>query len=560
MAIALPALAGMMTDPLLSLVDTLFVGRLGHSSSSSAAANGVSIGGGSTSSIPLAALGACTSIFHLSFHCFRATTMSTSSLVAGALARDEQRKEQGANNDDANIDSSGAYNQKEAVLIAQTSIQQALITGAIITAFLLAFGPKCLIAMGIPSPASSLAGNNAVESQLYPSALTYLNHRSLAAPAVVVLSAAEGIFRGYGDVITPWKVSCVVALLNLVLDPFCMFGGRGSGGGIAGKVGGATGLGMGIKGAAVATAFSQACGAILYGRWLFRKGLLGGGKKVRGTESGNAEHQKAALERRKRTIAIAILRANAAMMAKQGSLLLGWAYATSRATRMGHAVVASHQMALSVWLVVALVLEGAGVAAQVLMAKEWEGLKVLEEKREKIPASNAVAMDDDDDDDVVLDVVPDSMQPAVDRKRRTIKSLTLYMLKLSIVQGLLGSLSVLLLRRWAPDFILTNDPAVRRNILVLLPHIAAQMALVSVTLVTEALAIGGGRFKWLAGGTTVSSVVAIVKLRGAVDLVDIWNGGIVALFVGRLVTASLAVMDMNGLFRRRERRQKKIDG
>jgi len=185
------------------------------------------------------------------------------------------------------------------------------------------------------------------------------------------------------------------------------------------------------------------------------------------------------------------------------------------------------------------------------------------EEREEVAASTAstaVAMDDDDDDDVVLDVVPDSTDPVVERKRRAIQSLSLYMLKLSIVQGLLGSLSVLLLRRWAPDFILTSDPAVRRNLLVLLPHIAAQMALVSVTLVTEALAIGGGRFKWLAGGTTASSVVAVIKLRGAVDLVDIWNGGIVALFVGRLVTASLAVMDMNGLFRWREMKRKNING
>ena len=92
----------------------------------------------------------------------------------------------------------------------------------------------------------------------------------------------------------------------------------------------------------------------------------------------------------------------------------------------------------------ALVLEGSRVAAQVLMTKEWEGLKVPEGKREKVVVSKAVALDDCD---VVFDVVPDftSMDPAVDRKQRTIKSLLLYMLKLSLVQGLLGLLSILLL-------------------------------------------------------------------------------------------------------------------
>ena len=188
----------------------------------------------------------------------------------------------------------------------------------------------------------------------------------------------------------------------------------------------------------------QACVLILYGRWLFQKGLLCSGKNGKGKESDNTAQQKAALKRRKRTIATAILRANAAMMAKQGSLLLGWAYATSHTTRMGHDVVALHQMTLSVWLVVALMLEGSRVAAHVLMTKEWEGLKVLKGKREKVVASKAVALDDCD---VVLDGVPDSTStdPAVDRKRRTIKSLSLYMLKLSLVQGLLGSLSILLL-------------------------------------------------------------------------------------------------------------------
>ena len=51
--LAVPALIGMLADPLLSLMDTAYVGRVG--------------------SLELAALGACTSIFHLAFNAFRAT-------------------------------------------------------------------------------------------------------------------------------------------------------------------------------------------------------------------------------------------------------------------------------------------------------------------------------------------------------------------------------------------------------------------------------------------------------------------------------------------------------
>jgi len=217
-----------------------------------------------------------------------------------------------------------------------------------------------------------------------------------------------------------------------------MFGGGGGttgiGGGIIKRLSG--GLGMGIKGAAVATAFGEVCGAFLYGRWLFQKGLLGKNdgsglwKKFRfrsksdetlGETNEKQQQQRVALKKQKRSIAAAIVRANAAMMAKQGSLLLGWAYATSRATRMGPSVVASHQMALSIWLVVAFVLEGAGVAAQVMMAKEWEGLKVLERKLQH-------ALNNDEDGT--------SGKDHMDQSRRTVKSLSLYMIKFSLLQDL----------------------------------------------------------------------------------------------------------------------------
>ena len=91
---------------------------------------------------------------------------------------------------------------------------------------------------------------------------------------------------------------------------------------------------MGIKGAAIATAFSQVCGAILYGRYLSRKGMMGkddGGGVVKKNASAESKQRKAELKRRKRAVSGAILRENAAMMAKQGFLLLrlhrrrGWA-------------------------------------------------------------------------------------------------------------------------------------------------------------------------------------------------------------------------------------------
>jgi len=511
LAIALPALAGMMTDPILSMVDTLFVGQLGATSTMmSTTKTAATASASSSSSIPLAALGACTSIFHLAFHCVKGTTATSAALVAGALVRDGQTKQQ--------IDEKGTAQNSETTLIAQTSMQQAFITGTVIALFLLCFGPNCLNAMGIPTSSSS---------SLYSSALTYLNHRAVAAPAVVLLTASEGIYRGFGDVITPWKVSAVVAGLNLVLDPFCMFRKQNRNGT------GMMGLGMGIKGAAVATSFSQVCGALLYGTLLLRKGVLRSNnngesipkiawKKLKQLVTRKS-NESAELKQKKREIAATILRANAAMITKQGSLLLGWAYATSRATRMGHSIVAAHQMGLSIWMLFSYALDGISVAAQVLMAREYEELRIVENSSEKFAG-----------------------------QQKKVLSLSIYMMSASLIQGLIMSAAILLLYQLQPSFILTNDPAVRKNLLQLFPHLSAQMTLVSATLVAEALTIGGGRFKWLAFGTTVSSVVAMARLRLSNNLIEIWSGGIVSLFLGRFITASLAVLDMNGVVRKRK--------
>lgn len=511
--IALPALAGMMTDPILSMVDTLYVGQLGATSTTMISTTKTAVTATASSfrssSIPLAALGACTSIFHLAFQCVKGTTATTASLISGASVRDGQTQQ--------HSDEKGTTQHSETTIIAQTSMQQAFITGTAIALFLLLFGPNCLNAMGVPTSSSSL---------LFSSALTYLNHRAVAAPAVVLLTASEGIYRGFGDLITPWKVSAVIAGLNLILDPFCMFRKQDSNGS------GVIGLGMGIKGAAVATSVSQVCGALLYGTLLLRRGVL------RSNHNGDSiphiswkqikqivtrkSNESAELKQKKKEIAATILRANAAMITKQGSLLLGWAYATSRATRMGHSIVAAHQMGLSIWMLFSYALDGISVAAQVLMAREYEELRMVENTEKSAG------------------------------QQKKVLSLSIYMMTASLIQGLMMSAAILLLYELKPSFILTNDPAVRNNLLKLFPHLSAQMTLVSATLVAEALTIGGGRFKWLAFGTAVSSLVAMVRLRMSNNLIEIWSGGIVSLFLGRFITALLAVFDINGFVRKRK--------
>src|SRR5690625_4295143 len=68
----------------------------------------------------------------------------------------------------------------------------------------------------------------------------YLRIRALAGPALLIITAGLGIFRGWQDTRTPLHVSLLLNLVNLVLDPILIFG-----------------VGWGLRGAAVATAIAQ---------------------------------------------------------------------------------------------------------------------------------------------------------------------------------------------------------------------------------------------------------------------------------------------------------------
>lgn len=178
--------------------------------------------------------------------------------------------------------------------------------------------------------------------------------------------------------------------------------------------------------------------------------------------------------------------------------LLAWAVATARATRLGAEHVAAHQVLLSVWLVFALILDGAAVSAQVLSSRAYAA-----------------------------------------KDRSAVKSLTKYMVTFAILQGLVSMLVVRALHCVVPT-LFTPDPIIQGHLHKLMPVLAFQQVLVSVTLVVESLAVGASQFKTLALGTTFATVVSIWQLAQQTSVEGIWNSGIVTLFCGRLATAVYA--------------------
>mmetsp|Transcript_57850 Transcript_57850/g.64704 ORF Transcript_57850/g.64704 Transcript_57850/m.64704 type:complete len:370 (+) Transcript_57850:842-1951(+) len=345
--------------------------------------------------------------------------------------------------------------------------------------FLKVFGPWCLSTMGV-----------SIESPLFSPALAYLGTRAWAAPAVLTITVAEGAFRGYGDTKIPLLASLVASLINLILDPLLML----------------PPLSRGIQGAAFATASSQAGAVLVYYYFLRKRRMLPKKQQhpmMMTTTTTTVATTKNATFLSKRKVVMTILGSNLTMICKQGSLLLAWAYATSRATRIGWAHVAAHQVGLSCWLVLALIQDGAGVAAQILLTE----------------------------------VIKNGSSLSVYKK---VRSLVLYMLRFSFLQGLATTGTLLLASPYLPK-IFASDVVVQGQLKLLLPHLAWQQVLVSLTLVTEGLAIGGSQFSLLAIGTTFSTLFAISQLRQATTVVDIWSRGIVNLFAGRLVTALIGV-------------------
>src|SRR5690625_6316835 len=114
------------------------------------------------------------------------------------------------------------------------AIMLALIAGVVATTILLIFSGPILRAMG-------------ASGELFDQALIYLRIRAFAGPAVLLVTAGHGAFRGYHDTKTPLVVTLILNVVNLILDPLFIFG-----------------FGWGIAGAAWATVVAQRTGALLF--------------------------------------------------------------------------------------------------------------------------------------------------------------------------------------------------------------------------------------------------------------------------------------------------------
>ncbi len=273
-----PALITLAADPLVSLIDTAFVGRLG--------------------TVSLAALGVNAAIFSIAFFAFNFLAYGTTPMVANAWGRGDRER------------------------VART-ITQALI---------LAVGLGLLAVLVLELGARQWLAVLQTPSEAVSEALTYLRIRALAAPAILIITAANGAFRGQQDTMTPLRVTVVLNLVNIGGDALLIFA-----------------FGWGIAGAAVATVIAQWIGALWFVRLLGSK--WSGVRAVRRAEL------------------VAFISAGWAILIRTGALLVALTAATASAARIGSEAVAAHQVVMQIWVLLALVVDALAVAGQALVGR-----------------------------------------------------------------------------------------------------------------------------------------------------------------------------------------------
>ena len=169
-ALALPALGTLAVDPLVSIVDTAWVGRLGTGS--------------------LASLAIASAVFIAVFSVFNFVHAAVTPLVAGEVGRGDIAK---------------------AGSIATGSIVTTAAIGVVVA----------IIAILVAEPLTRVFGG---EPAVLEDAAAYLRIRFLALPAVLMAMVGHGIYRGHSDTRTPLYVALGMNLINLVLDPILIFG------------------------------------------------------------------------------------------------------------------------------------------------------------------------------------------------------------------------------------------------------------------------------------------------------------------------------------------------
>lgn len=167
-SVALPAFFSLAADPLASIVDTIFVGRLG--------------------ALQQAAMGISISAQYSISKLYNDPLLKTSTSIVAGKSGEE-------------LEASVA-----------TCIATAIVIGTL----------QMLLFLFVGGPIMKVMGVGPLSEMRQP-ALSYLRWRAIGIPAQTVLLVVNGIFRGRGDTKTPFYCTVLGSVINIVLDPLFIF-------------------------------------------------------------------------------------------------------------------------------------------------------------------------------------------------------------------------------------------------------------------------------------------------------------------------------------------------
>ncbi|EOY09324.1 MATE efflux family protein isoform 1 [Theobroma cacao] len=329
--IALPATLALMADPIASLIDTAFIGRIG--------------------SVELAAVGVSVALFN---QVSRITMFPLVSITTSFVAREDATSRSSAEAEQDEILERGPvvdHEMEELMPLVESlssfvacsntkiaesknerrhipSASSALVIGSmlgIIQTFFLIFAAKPLLSyMGVNS-----------ESPMLKPAQQYLTIRSTGAPALLLSLAVQGVFRGLKDTRTPLYAIIVGDSANVLMDPIFIFT-----------------FGLGVKGAAIAHVLSQyLIVLILFWRLVDKVDLLPPSFKE--LQFGQ------------------FLKNGFLLLVKVIAVTLCVTVAASLSARQGPTTMAAFQICLQIWLAASLLADGLAVAGQAILASAF---------------------------------------------------------------------------------------------------------------------------------------------------------------------------------------------
>jgi putative MATE family efflux protein len=306
------------------------------------------------------------------------------------------------------------------------------------------------------------------------------------APALVAL-AGQGYLRGIEDLRTPLVIVVASQACNVVLELWFVYG-----------------LDLGLDGSALGTVLAQAGMGAAFA-WLLLRAVQPDAGPASGDRApaaaaaqGEGSASSTRTRRPQRALLAPLVRISGELFVRSAALLVAFATASAVIARIGETSLAAHQIAMSLFVFAALVLDAIAIAAQVLVGRA-------------LGAGDALAA----------------------------RAVGLRALAWSLTAGCLFGALLLALADVLPQAF-TDDPAVIERAHAIWTMLALMQPAAAIVFGLDGILIGAGDTRYLAGSMLLAGLgayvpFALLALALGWGFTGVW-AGLLALVGVRLVT------------------------